>query len=49
MDDDPPHGLGPGGVPTQGISMDHWEEPQEVIVHEMVISTTGYGDERSVV
>ena len=49
MGDDPPHGLGPGGVPTQGILMDHWGESQEVIVHEMGISTTGYGDERSVV
>ena len=29
--DDPPHGPGPGGVPTQGSSTDHWEEDTEVI------------------
>ena len=29
--DDHPHGPGPGGVPTQGISIDHWEVDLGVI------------------
>ena len=44
MDDDPPHGPIPGGVPTHDISADHWESTPEVIVREMGISTSGYNN-----
>ena len=42
--DDPLHGLVPGGVPTQGISTDHWEAALGVIGRDLVISTSGDGD-----
>ena len=41
MGDDPPHGPGPGGVPTQGSSKDHREASPEVIGRELKISTAG--------
>ena len=43
MGDDPLHGPGPGGFPTQGSSTYHWEASPEVIGRDMVMSATGDG------
>ena len=39
--DDHLRGPGPGGFPTQGSSMDHWEETLEVIGRGLGVSTSG--------
>ena len=44
MGDEPPHGTGPGEVPTQGSSTDHWEAVTNVIGWQLGISTTLDGD-----
>ena len=41
---DPPHGPGPGRVPTQGSSTDHWVTFPEVIGRDMGVSTSGDDD-----
>ena len=41
---DPSYGPVPGGVPTQGILMDHCEASLKVIGKELGISTYGDGD-----
>ena len=46
---DPPHGMDPGGFPTQGISTDHNEAAPEVIVWDIGIYTAGDGNTGSVV
>ena len=43
MGDDPLHGLGPGGVPTKGIHMDHWEVTESEGGRELGVPTSGYG------
>ena len=44
MGDDPQHTPGPGGVPTQGSLMYHWEASPEVIESDMELSSSVFGN-----
>ena len=46
MGDDPLYGLGPGGFPTQGCQIYHWEETAVECRWGLVVPAAGYGNGR---